>query len=110
MTPEQFCYWLQGFAEINPCDALSATQWTIVRDHLALVFNKVTPDRVEVTSDERKMTPMDEQEKWKKQYQDLIRELEKKPLPNYMPSVIPTYTPWTPNDPFAPSLYQSPIC
>ena len=107
MTPEQFCYWLQGFISANPCDQLSATQWTIVRDHLALVFNKITPDRVEVTSDERKMTPMDEQEQWKKQYQDLIRGLEKKPLPNCWPSVIPT---WTPNDPFAPRLYQGPYC
>lgn len=42
MTPEQFCYWLQGFSEIvgkNP-DNL---QWLMIHDHLQTVFNKVTP-------------------------------------------------------------------
>lgn len=42
MTPEQFTYWLQGFAELTP-DAPSAAQWQAIRDHLALVFEKKTP-------------------------------------------------------------------
>lgn len=42
MTSEQFAYWLQGFAELNE-QPPSAQQWQMVRDHLALVFNKVTP-------------------------------------------------------------------
>lgn len=42
MTPEQFCYWLQGFAEINGT-APSPEQWRQIKDHLATVFRKVTP-------------------------------------------------------------------
>jgi hypothetical protein len=44
MTPEQFCYWLQGFIELSGNGiALSKAQMDMVREHLALVFNKVTP-------------------------------------------------------------------
>lgn len=44
MTPERFADWLQGFAETHdgPPDA---RQWAIIRDHLALLFDKVTPER-----------------------------------------------------------------
>jgi hypothetical protein len=44
MTAEQFTYWLQGFAELQAAPP-SAEQWQAIRDHLALVFSKVTPDR-----------------------------------------------------------------
>ena len=42
MTAEQFTYWLQGYSEItgeNP----TKEQWNIIKDHLQLVFTKVTP-------------------------------------------------------------------
>jgi hypothetical protein len=42
MTPEQFAYWLQGYAELNETPP-TAQQWQMIRDHLALVFEKVTP-------------------------------------------------------------------
>ena len=47
MTPEQFCYWLQGFIEIAGDDLkkLDEKRIQIIKDHLDLVFNKVTPDR-----------------------------------------------------------------
>lgn len=45
MTPEQFCYWLQGRAEIDPSTPTDQ-QWEIIRDHLALVFDKETPVRL----------------------------------------------------------------
>ena len=45
MTPEQFVYWLQGFAEVNQT-APNDAQWTIIKDHLQLVFKKETPLRV----------------------------------------------------------------
>ncbi|HCE8553420.1 TPA: hypothetical protein NHR88_003877 [Pseudomonas aeruginosa] len=42
MTPEQFAYWLQGFVELN--GALpNETQWLQIKDHLKIVFEKVTP-------------------------------------------------------------------
>lgn len=45
MSPEQFAYWLQGFAELNPAPP-TAEQWQTIRDHIATVFEKVTPRRI----------------------------------------------------------------
>lgn len=42
MTSEQFAYWLQGFAELHETPP-TAEQWQSIREHLALVFTKVTP-------------------------------------------------------------------
>lgn len=42
MNPEQFVYWLQGFAELAE-QAPSAEQWQSIREHLALVLGKRTP-------------------------------------------------------------------
>lgn len=46
MSPENFCYWLQGWFELNDShiDRLGASPETldVIRDHLALVFTKVT--------------------------------------------------------------------
>lgn len=46
MTPEQFCYWLQGFSEITATtnQAPTSEQWKIINDHLQTVFKKVTPE------------------------------------------------------------------
>lgn len=43
MEPIQFCYWIQGFAEINGGKPPTEEQWKIIRDHLNTVFKKVTP-------------------------------------------------------------------
>lgn len=45
MTPKNFTYWIQGFFEISDAKKLDETQVQIIKDHLDLVFNKVTPDR-----------------------------------------------------------------
>lgn len=45
MSPEQFVFWLQGFVEMNPNAMLTHTQWTVLKDHLALVMSKQTPNR-----------------------------------------------------------------
>ncbi len=45
MTSEQFTYWLQGFAELN-AEPPTPEQWQAIRDHLALVFEKRTPNYV----------------------------------------------------------------
>ncbi len=39
MTPEQFCYWLNGYSEAAG-DAPDGEQWKMIRAHLQLVFNK----------------------------------------------------------------------
>ena len=42
MTPEQFCYWLQGFYELSGEEVtMSAAQVAVVRSHLGLVFHHV---------------------------------------------------------------------
>jgi len=43
MTPEQFCYWLQGHLEISKTKTLTGKQVEEIKNHLALVFKKVTP-------------------------------------------------------------------
>lgn len=43
MSPENFCFWLQGYFELGG-ENLSPQQVQIIKDHLALVFNKVTPN------------------------------------------------------------------
>lgn len=45
ITPDQFVYWLQGFFEMANPIALNELQTTMIKDHLALVFNKLTPNR-----------------------------------------------------------------
>lgn len=55
MTPEQFAYWLQGFAEISQ-KAPTEKEWQVIKDHLATVFKKVTPDRT-ITSPEPSVSP-----------------------------------------------------
>lgn len=42
MTPDQFAYWLQGFAELNEGPPNEA-QWKSIQEHLQTVFVKVTP-------------------------------------------------------------------
>lgn len=43
MKSEQFAYWLQGFAELTPGQVPSKEQWDLIVEHLAEVFDKVTP-------------------------------------------------------------------
>lgn len=45
MTTDAFCYWLNGFFELSNSNTLSSKQVQQIKDHLNLVFNKVTPDR-----------------------------------------------------------------
>lgn len=40
MTPEQFVYWLQGYAELTECAELTAKQWDMVKAKLADVARK----------------------------------------------------------------------
>lgn len=64
MTPEQFTYWLQGFTELTG-DRPTESQWLAIKDHLKLVFNKITPDRASPNSPKInpwKITPFMEQQ------------------------------------------------
>lgn len=43
MNHDQFTYWLQGFVEMNNGHYPSPEQWQMIKDHLKLCFNKMTP-------------------------------------------------------------------
>lgn len=45
MTERDFAYWLQGFFEIANPEIMTKEQIQIIKDHLDLVFDKVTPNR-----------------------------------------------------------------
>ena len=55
MNAKSFTYWLQGFFELSETTDLSPKQIQMIKDHLNLVFEKVTPDRV--TNDVKKKEP-----------------------------------------------------
>jgi hypothetical protein len=40
LTPDQFCYWFQGFAELHG-GVPTPEQWEIIKQHLELVFKPV---------------------------------------------------------------------
>ncbi len=60
MDSEQFVYWLHGFFEISDAKTLTETQVQIIKDHLDLVFNKVTPDRKIFTPKEINNNPLEQ--------------------------------------------------
>lgn len=49
MTPENFCYWLQGYIEISRANnqpiVITDKEVKVIEDHLSLVLTKVTPNR-----------------------------------------------------------------
>ncbi|KVC81400.1 hypothetical protein [Burkholderia ubonensis] len=54
MTPENFAYWLQGFVELTSGQTPDSAQWKAIREHLDLVFKKVTPkvaDKIDIKVD-----------------------------------------------------------
>jgi hypothetical protein len=50
MTPENFCYWLQGWFELNRTvdhrEGATPETLKMIEDHLKLVFDKKTPEVV----------------------------------------------------------------
>ena len=44
MESKDFCYWLQGFIETADPKSIDEKQTQIIKDHLKLVFTKVTPE------------------------------------------------------------------
>lgn len=48
MTEKDFIYWLQGFFEIADPKSIDEKQIQIIKDHIALVLKKETPNRHEV--------------------------------------------------------------
>lgn len=80
MTPENFCYWLQGFFEIQDISniVLSKKQVDIIREHLQLVFRKETSTHI---IPKKRNLAQEIMDKWPKQGQILNDVVEyNKPL------------------------------
>lgn len=61
MTEKDFAYWLQGFFEISDAKSLGERETQIIKEHLQLVFTKVTPDHTSegemILDDKKKQKP-----------------------------------------------------
>lgn len=44
MTERDFLYWLNGYLEFSKTKTMTEEQVTEIRNHIALVMNKVTPE------------------------------------------------------------------
>lgn len=42
MTPEQFCYWLQGYFELEKPKTINFARMALINRHLQTVFKNVT--------------------------------------------------------------------
>lgn len=42
MKPQSFIVWLLGFIELSDTDSVTTAQWEMIKEHLQLVFVKVT--------------------------------------------------------------------
>lgn len=67
MTSREFCYWLQGYFEINSATqvvSISSSQAQVIKQHLALVFtHEIDPsygdkDKQELLNKIHAMTPI----------------------------------------------------
>jgi len=43
LAPEIFVVWIKGFVDVAEPTNITSNQWQIIKDHLQLVFTKVTP-------------------------------------------------------------------
>ena len=65
MTPENFCYWLQGLLEIGDPSELNMTQVEIIKEHLNLVFKKETKTPAKIKLSDYLLSPNEFDEKFK---------------------------------------------
>lgn len=55
MTPENFVYWLNGYLELSDAQSISYNQLKVIKEHLAIVMNKVTSRTIEITEGDAQM-------------------------------------------------------
>ncbi len=53
MNEREFCYWLQGYSEISG-ETPSKEEWMVIKEHLSLVFTKITPPKERSTQEQIK--------------------------------------------------------
>lgn len=101
MSPEQFVYWLQGFFEMTDADSLSKKQVRMIKEHLGLVFMKLTPDYTLTTTNdetqeilvEDEIEPdaeeQDDEKDAEEHIRKLIEDLPKDTINPWQPSPFP---------------------
>ena len=93
MNYEQFAIWLHGFLEISNAETIDQNQTQIIKDHLALLFEKKTPIRREKKEDnsfEHLKKLAEEIEKRRP------KDIEYPKYPPYPPMPMPTYPGFNP--------------
>jgi len=53
MTPQNFCYWLQEYIEMHNPETIGVQETKMIKEHLALVFNKVTESNLQPYSEQK---------------------------------------------------------
>ena len=98
MNSQEFCYWLQGFFELSEGKKLTPKQVKIIKDHLALVFTKITPDRTLTVKSEPSLEDIMklilEGRKLSEQSPGIVQPINPWPAP--YPGVIPGISPMMP--------------
>lgn len=88
MNYEQFAIWLHGFLEISSAETINKEQTQIIKDHLALLFEKKTPIRKEKKEEDTLEHFKKLAEEWEKRRP---KDTEYPKYPPYAPMPMPTY-------------------
>ena len=94
MNYEQFAIWLHGFLEISNADEINKEQTQIIKDHLALLFEKKTPIRKEKKEEDTLEHFKKLAEEWEKRRP---KDTEYPKYPPYAPMPMPTYPDFNPH-------------
>lgn len=107
MTPQDFCFWLQGFVELTRDTKPDHAQWKMIKEHLALVFDKQTPELSPKPSEAKPQVDESQDHKAKpsiaKELEDLLKDLS---LPDVKPIDVWPYS--SPYDRFEGDRYWKP--
>jgi len=93
MNYEQFAIWLHGFLEISNAETINKEQTQIIKDHLALLFEKKTPIRKEKKEEDTLEHFKKLAEEWEKRRP---KDTEYPKYPPYAPMPMPTYPGFNP--------------
>ena len=86
MTPQDFCYWLNGYFDLSDGQTLSPRQVEVIKGHLSLVFDKQKPSLKDLI--EKELTPESVLDKMPLPW----RNPHKRVFPEYdFPRVFPEY-------------------
>ena len=94
MNYEQFAIWLHGFLEISNAEEINKEQTQIIKDHLALLFEKKTPDRSKKKEEDSLEHFKKLAEEWEKRHP---KDIDYPKYPPFAPMPMPTYPGFDPH-------------